>query len=163
VNRTTERPWGRPASSNPEPQGGAAFAASRGQYHRRRRDARPELFRVATPQGVKVAGAFVWHDGEQVFQKVTHADSHMLRVPCEAWAIATEALEEALRRGVERVVIRDGRYGVWWTRLADFEQHGVPIDRQHGPQVALSLSWWSFVPNDSVTVRQGSLFAEVGT
>jgi hypothetical protein len=83
----------------------------------------------------------------------------MLKHPCPAWAVDCRALEEASRRGVRRVVLYDGRRGTWWARLADFEQHGVPVDRGHGAQLALGVQWFSFIPLGSVT-PQLTLFAE---
>lgn len=134
----------------------------REEYHGRNAGARPELFWVSTPQGRKPVGAFVFREGELVFEKRGDAQEHMLRWPTKAWAVAVEALEEAARRGVRRVVIHDRAHGMWWARLADFEEHGVPIDRGHGAQVALAVDWWSFAPRDSRTARQALLFAEVG-
>ena len=134
----------------------------RREYHEGDSGARPELVRVQTPQGERVVGAFVHRDGEEVFQKLVDGDAHLLRYPCEAWAVDRRALEEALRRGVRRVVMYDKRVGTWWARLADFEEHGVPVNRDWGEQVALGLHWFSFLPLGSVT-PQLTLFAEVGT
>jgi len=115
---------------------------------------------VQTPQGVKPVGAFVLREGELVFQKKGDARDHMLRWPTKAWAVAVEALELAARRGIRRVIVRDRAHGIWWARLADFEDHGVPLDRGWGPQVALAANWWSFAPHGSVTARQATLFGE---
>jgi len=159
MNRTPTRPWGRPGSSDPGAQNGAAFAASGQSYQSRGRGARPELVHADTPQGRRVVGAFVHRDGKQVLQKLVDVDAHMLKHPCPAWAVDCRALEEASRRGVRRVVLYDGRRGTWWARLADFEQHGVPVDRGHGAQLALGVQWFSFIPLGSVT-PQLTLFAE---
>jgi len=105
-------------------------------------------------------GAFVHRDGEEVFQKLVHGDAHLLKYPCPAWAVDCRALGEASRRGVRRVVLYDKRVGTWWARLADFEEHGVPVNRDWGEQVALGLHWFSFLPLGSVT-PQLTLFAEV--
>ena len=117
--------------------------------------------RVATPQGRKVVAAFVERDGEWVLEKVVDAGKHMLKYPCEAWGVDVGALLEALQRGVQRVVIYDRRVGTWWARLDDFDEHGVRLNRGWGVQMALALSWWSFIPIGSVTAQR-SLFMEVG-
>jgi hypothetical protein len=120
------------------------------------------LVRVDTPQGSRVVGAFVRRDGEEVFEKLADARSHLLLWPCEGWAVAVEALHMALARGVRRVIVRDRRRGIWWAQVSDFERHGVPIDRRWGPQVALGLNWFSFVPANSRTAKQLGLFGEAG-
>ena len=130
-------------------------------YPRERGDARPELVYADTPQGCRVVGAFVYRDGEQILQKFVNADAHMLKYPCEAWAVDCRALEAASRRGVRRVVLYDKRAGTWWARLRDFEEHGVPLNRDWGEQVALGLHWFSFIPLGSIT-PQLTLFAEAG-
>jgi len=134
----------------------------RRHYHRQGRGGGAELVRVWTPQGERVVGAFVWRDGEQALEKLVDERVHLLRYPREAWGVDRRALEMASRRGVQRVVIHDRRRGTWWARLADFEAHGVPVNRSWGEQVALDLGWFSFVPKSSETARQLGLVAEVG-
>ena len=163
MNRHSRAPRGSALGSQAAGRGGesAKDGLPRGDYHGHGRGARPELVRVWTPQGMKTAGAFVREGDELTFVKKGDARQHMLRWPTEAWAVDVGALEEASRRGVQHVVVRDAEAGTWWARLADFERHGVPINRGWGAQCALGKEWWSFVPHDSVTAKQGSLFGEV--
>jgi hypothetical protein len=69
----------------------------------------------------------------------------LLRNP-RGWAFSTEVLARAHELGAHqvRVICRDGaRETVYSAPLAEFEAHGLPIDRGHGPQVALTLDRWA--------------------
>lgn len=68
----------------------------------------------------------------------------LLRQP-PSWAFHPDVLADAKARGATlvRVVLRDnGRKMVYETPLAEFDTHGIPINRGYGHQVALTLDHW---------------------
>ena len=68
----------------------------------------------------------------------------LLRQP-PSWAFHPEVLADARARGATmvRVVLRDGgRKTIYETSLAEFDTHGLPINRGYGHQVALTLDHW---------------------
>ena len=133
-------------------------------YHRRGRAGRGERVMVDTPQGRVCAGVILTDaEGRVVLRKDVDERKHQVRFPQAAWAIANEALEAVELTGVERVEIRDSRTGhLWWCLPTDFERWGEALDRGCGPQTALALKFFSFVPGDSVTARQLAVL-EAGT
>jgi hypothetical protein len=72
-----------------------------------------------------------------------HVDSriHQLRKP-PAWCIDAAHLDrlEALRAQGVRLLDEQGTE--WRTTVRAFRDYGIPLDRGHGPQVALSLARW---------------------
>lgn len=66
---------------------------------------------------------------------------HMLRAP-RGWALDRDPSERH-RLGVHTVHITDTETGtVYVAPLAEFDMHGVPLDRGFGPQIVLPLGYW---------------------
>lgn len=146
--RTTAMPRGQLLEGRAAGRERRSRTLSPGLYHGGRREGRGIRVMVQTPQGRRCAGVVLRDDeGRLVLRKQADEREHLLRVPCEAWAVQASALREAELLGVERVEVHDPRAGrLWWCRLADFARFGVPFERGHGPQVALALRFFSFLP-----------------
>jgi len=105
-----------------------------------------------------------------VFSKRVRGSVHMLRAP-RGWALDADTLGELRALGVATVAVTDTETGTAYTApLAEFDAHGVPLDRGFGPQVALPLGYWRVngqppalaKRSDPDGPRQLPLFAEVG-
>lgn len=69
----------------------------------------------------------------------------MLRSP-RGWAFSTDVLARARELGATqmRIVCRDGATETVYTALlAEFDAHGLPLNRGYGPQVALTIDHWA--------------------
>ncbi len=163
MNRGAKTPRGaslqaRTAGRGEEPPRGL----SRREYHSkgdRARGPHREYLKIRTAYGEKVAGVLEYRPEGVVLVKKVKSESHQVRLPRPAWAIDCSVLDRAAVAGAERVEIHDKSTGsLWWSRRADFEDHGEPLDRGWGAQVALDLSWWSFLPRGSKTLEQLGLF-----
>lgn len=63
-----------------------------------------------------------------------------------AWALWAGLVDQLVRDGLTTVSIEEGDGGpVWIAPLAEFQLHGIPIDRGQGPQLALTLDRWAKV------------------
>ena len=101
-----------------------------------------------TPRGPVVTGHVVaGPDGRRVLMCRRDPATHMLRVPRAAWAMDAAALRRAEDAGcvAVRVVTPDG---TWEAPVRAWRDHGVPVDRGHGAQVALPADgpWWTMTP-----------------
>lgn len=68
--------------------------------------------------------------------------NHMLRKP-EGWAWDRSILEQAIRAGVKKTVIRNTDDGVIYeASLEDIMRIGVDIDRGFGAQKVLPIKYW---------------------
>ena len=151
MNRMTERPWGRPGSSNPRAQNGAAFAASRALYHGRSRAGRGEPVFARTAKGWVPVGHIEDRGGCKVLAKEVDSKRHRLRRP-EGYALEGSVVEEARERGVSEVEIRERDTGRTLRAALDaFDTHGLPIARAgFAPQVVLPLARWAVESEDQL-------------
>lgn len=154
MNRTTERRWGRPASSDPAAQDGAAFAASTESYHGRGRTA--SRSRMLFAADGRPGGVLVQRPGGAELVKKTSAKKHQLRKP-SAWALDEGVLREAEAGGATVVRVEDRDTGrEFVASLSALREHGFPVRRGFGEQRGLELGFWRIEDP-----RQRSLFAEV--
>lgn len=133
------------------------------QYSTAPADAQP----VYRPDGKVVIG----HVAGGVFTKRVKGSVHMLRRP-RGWALDADTLADLRALRVVTVTVTDVESNTTYTApLAEFETHGVSLNRGFGPQRALPLGWWSVdgAPPalarrepDRDAPRQLPLFAEVG-
>ncbi len=78
-----------------------------------------------------------------VFHKTITGSLHLLRVP-PAIAFDVSSLDDAERAGADRVEVKDRESGrVYRAPLALVRSAGFPVNRGHGAQWALPLSYWS--------------------
>lgn len=93
------------------------------------------------------------HDGAAVigqvvgdtFRKRARSSLHLLQRP-RAWACDVVSLDQAQAAGASWVEILDqDQDATYRAALADFYQHGIPLDRGHGDQLALTLNRWQKV------------------
>ncbi len=90
----------------------------------------------------RFAGVVRHLNGHAVLIRVVDPTRHMLRRP-PAWAMDVCVRDEAERLGVREVYLKEQNGPrVWRARLRDFHRHGIPINRQAGPQIALPLVRW---------------------
>ena len=89
------------------------------------------------------------------FHKSARSSVHMLRRP-RAWACDVDALDQARAAGAEWVEILDQDTGARYrAALADFYRRGVALDRGHGAQLALPLTYWDAAGGRRSTARPG--------
>lgn len=78
-----------------------------------------------------------------VFHKVLSKSRHFLRRP-PAIAFDVSTLRDARQAGADRVRIVDRDSGdVYEATIDEIEEHGFPVRRGYGDQVALSLGRWA--------------------
>jgi hypothetical protein len=96
-----------------------------------------------------------------VFVKVCEERKHMLLTP-QAWSCDTVSLERARELGAKYVEIRtkDTRK-VYQAPITLFWARGVRVERGHGEQLALPLSFWTVTTENEPTALQLQLFSEV--
>lgn len=103
---------------------------------------------AATPRGPVVTGHVVTdRDGRRVLACRRDPARHMLRLPRPAWALDAGALRDAEAAGCDAVrIVTDA--GTWEVPLRAWD-HGVPVDRGHGAQVALptDADSWTLTPD----------------
>jgi len=92
--------------------------------------------------GGQFAGIVRRINGRAIMLRFVDPARHMLRRP-PAWAMDVCVRDEAERLGVREVFLKEeGGRRIWRARLRDFRRHGIPINRQAGPQIALPLARW---------------------
>lgn len=102
-------------------------------------------------------GAWVTFQGQRVgrregdaFVRRVGTGAQLHRPP--AWALWAGLVDQLARDGFVTVTIEEGDAGpVWVAPLAEFRQHGIPIDRGQGPQLALTLDRWARMEVRSAT------------
>jgi len=65
---------------------------------------------------------------------------HKLERPA-GWATQTDHLRQLREAGGTQVEFRTVTGDVWRSRLRDWEEHGVPLDRGYGAQAVLPDKW----------------------
>ena len=126
----------------------------------------------AAGQPIRAAnGRVIGHVAGGVFSKRAKASTHMLRRP-RGWALDADTLADLRALRVVTVTVTDVESNTTYTApLAEFETHGVSLNRGFGPQVCLPLGYWridgqppALAPRepDPDAPRQLSLFAEAG-
>ena len=76
-----------------------------------------------------------------------------------SWALWTGLVDQLARDGFVTVSIEEGEAGpVWVAPLSEFQQHGIPIDRGQGPQLALTLDRWARLEVRPATVADLDAF-----
>ena len=91
------------------------------------------------------------------FYKSARSTVHMLRQP-RAWAADVDTLDQARAAGATWVEVYDRDTGrVYRAALADFYRRGVTVDRGHGAQLALPVSFWDVTGGRASTARPGAL------
>lgn len=114
-----------------------------------------------TPVHVNGQLVGVVENGE-LFQR-RRANVHMLRSP-RGWCVDDGVLRQARELGAVRVRILDAETGASYTAdIADFDTHGVPVDRGYGKQTALPIRHWREQSGNAhpqaVGMMQPALFA----
>jgi hypothetical protein len=103
-----------------------------------------------TPRGPVVTGHVVTdRDGRRLLECHRDPARHMLRLPRPAWALDAGALRDAAAAGCATVrIVTDA--GPWEVPLRAWRDHGIPLDRGHGAQVALPADapWWTLTPDE---------------
>jgi hypothetical protein len=97
----------------------------------------------------KRSSAWVSYRGQRVgrregsaFVRRVGPGAQLRRPP--SWALWAGLVDQLERDGFETVSIEEGETGpVWVAPLTEFRQHGIPIDRGQGPQLALTLDRWA--------------------
>lgn len=86
-------------------------------------------------------------DGRLVLECRRDPAVHMLRLPRPAWALDAGALRDAAAHGCAAVRIVTAA-GAWEAPLRAWRDRGIPVNRGHGPQVALALDAadWTLTP-----------------
>lgn len=106
----------------------------------------------------RVVGRFIRDSGGTWWleKRVLDPVVHMLRRP-RGWATDVEHLEQLRRRGGPTAGVRifDTNKRVWTATVAQFDAHGVPVERGHGTQVVLPERFWRV---DAPNTHQPALF-----
>lgn len=98
-------------------------------------------------------------------QQSRDGSRHFLHSPSPAIAFDPELLRKAKREGAVRVRITDKETGCnYRTTIQAIEEHGFPVYRGAGPQVALPITAWTVTERKSKAGRQltGALQAANG-
>ncbi len=96
----------------------------------------------------RLVGTLLEDDRGLWMRKYVDSRKHQLWKP-PAWACDVEHLRQLADVGGVGVRLEDERGRVWKATLAQFRAHGIPIDRGHGPQVALELRHWAVTPTEA--------------
>ena len=87
-------------------------------------------------------GRPIGHVEGNTFYKTARASKHMLRNP-KGWASDVDCLEQAERYGAIHFVIKDCETKTQYTAtIQAFWDYGIGLNRNHGEQIALTLSYW---------------------
>jgi len=94
-----------------------------------------------------VGGYLEHRDAWVVLCKEVDPRKHQVKYPARAWALDATILDRAQAAGADRVEVADpDTRDVWWTSLDFLFQRGEALNRGHGSQVMLALTYWSFLP-----------------
>ncbi|MGH2536797.1 MAG: hypothetical protein ACRDHL_05335 [Candidatus Promineifilaceae bacterium] len=124
------------AQKTPRPAAGAATGARAASY------VSPEFSTFRGGARVRNAGGRVCGRISAGVLSKRARPEHMLRRP-PAWAWDADILAQAEAAGCRWTEVCDVEGGrIYRASLADFRQHGVPVNRGFGRQIALPLAWW---------------------
>lgn len=112
----------------------------------------------------KRSSAWVSYQGQRVgrregsaFVRRVGPGAQLRRPP--SWALWTGLVDQLVRDGFVTVTIEEGEAGpIWVAPLAEFQLHGIPIDRGQGPQLALTLDRWARMEVRQATAADWAAF-----
>ena len=107
-------------------------------FNRRKISGQP----IKNPKGQTIG----YIQGER-FIRIARSSRHQLRNP-RGWSQDEVIIDFLESKGVKIITIDDQDCGLRFTAsIADYREHGIKIDRGHGPQLVLPLCYWKIEPS----------------
>lgn len=103
---------------------------------------KPDKKQLKSTPIYRADGRPVGHVEGGVYRRAMRSTVHQLKKP-RAWAADVDTLDQAQTAGASSVEVFDRDTGATYrVELVEFYRHGVRVNRGHGQQLALPLSYW---------------------